>query len=50
MDAKLPVLEFLHTIRSTSDFGILNIIINVFKTVQNLPIWSFCGGHKTSDF
>ena len=34
----------------TSDFGILNIISNIFKTTQNLRFWSYCGGRKPSDF
>ena len=50
MGAKPPILEFLHIVRRTSDFGVLNIINNIFKTTQNLQFWSFCGGRKTSDF
>ena len=48
--AKPPILEFLRNVRRTSDFGVLNIINNIFKTTQNLRFWSFCGGRKTSDF
>ena len=50
MGAKPPILEFLRIVRRTSDFGVLNIINNIFKTMQNLRFWSFCGGRKTSDF
>ena len=50
MGAKPPILEFLRKVRRTSDFGVLNIITNIFKTTQNLRFWSFCGGRKTSDF
>ena len=31
MDAKPPILEFLRIVRRTSDFGVLNIITNIFK-------------------
>ena len=50
MGAKPPILEFLRIVCRTSDFGVLNIINNIFKTLQNLRFWSFCGGRKTSDF
>ena len=43
MGAKPPILEFLRKVRRTSDFGVLNIINNIFKTTQNLRFWSFCG-------
>ena len=48
--AKPPFLEFVRIVRRTSDFGVLNIITNIFKTTQNLRFWSFCGGRKTSVF
>ena len=48
--AKPSFLEFLRIVRRTSDFGVLNVIINIYKTTQNLRFWSFCGGCKTSDF
>ena len=41
MDAKPAILEFLRIVRRTSDFGVLNIINNIFKTTQNLRFWSF---------
>ena len=50
MGAKPPILEFLRIVRRTSDFGVLNIINNIFETTQNLRFWSFCGGRKTSVF
>ena len=53
MDVKPPILEFLHIVglRKTSDFGVLNIINNIFKTMQNLRFLSFCAKvSKTSDF
>ena len=37
-------------IRRTSDIGGQNIIINIFKTTQNLRFWSLSGGHKPIDF
>ena len=43
-------VQFLLLTRRTSDFGVLNIITNIFKTTQNLRFWSFCGGRKTSVF
>ena len=42
--------KFLRIVRRTSDFGVLNIINNIFKTTQNLRFWNFCGGRKTSIF
>ena len=48
--AKPPFLEFLRIVRRTSDFGVLNIITNIFNTTQNLRFWSFYGGRKTSNF
>ena len=48
--AKPPIFEFLRIVRRTFDFGVSNIITNIFKTTQNLRFWSFCGGRKTSDF
>ena len=48
--AKPPILEFLHIVRRTSDFGVLNIVNNIYKTTQNLRFWNFCSGRKTSDF
>ena len=35
MGAKPPFLEFLRKVRRTSDFGVLDIINNIFKTTQN---------------
>ena len=49
MDAKPPIWEFLRIIRRTFDFGVLNIINNIFRSTQNLQFFSFCGGRKTSD-
>ena len=40
MGAKPPILEFLRKVRRTSDFGVINIITNIFKSTQNLR---FCG-------
>ena len=42
VDAKPPILEVLRIIRRPSDFGVLNVINNIFKTTQNLRFWSFC--------
>ena len=50
MGAKSEILEFLRIVRITSDFGVLKIITDIFKTTQKLRFWSFCGGRKTSDF
>ena len=44
--AKPPFLEFLRIVRRTSDFGVLNIITNIFNTTQNLRFWSFAVGAK----
>ena len=50
MSAKPPFLEFLRIVRRTSDFGVLNIINNIFKTTQNLRFWSFCVKYAESNF
>ena len=51
VDPNPPILEFLRIHNKvTSDFGVLNIITNIFKTMQNLRFWSFCGVRKPSNF
>ena len=40
------LLKIFLKLRKTSDFGVLIIINNIFKTTQNLRFWSFCGGRK----
>ena len=48
------LLIILLKLRKKSDFGVFLFnsrpINNIFKTMQNLWFWSFCGGRKTSDF
>ena len=41
MGAKPPILEFLHIVHRTSNFGVLNIITNIFKTTQKPPILEY---------
>ena len=43
------VYDILRVLKSF-DFGVLNIIINIFKTMQILRFWCFCSGRKLSDF
>ena len=46
MGAEPPISEFLRIVRRTSDFGVLNIINNIFKTTQNLRFGVFEVGAK----